>query len=358
MAHTERIYDATVWFEPSFLSAARHCVRQLHRFGLRAKLVSFGCSDLLATKTRSRSIVLLVPSWWEHNDLLEPHVDVGALFMVLSPRSSPMLVSLLARWFDCSVWDLRDCWTDHSAWFAICKSLMLKGVQQEVNVVAGDSLGRSRIKQRTIKSYDTIAEKFTDYWFDEPPRDVIETFCKLLPRSSRILDAGCGPGHHARFIASAGHTVIGVDLSVGMLSQAKRRVSGVTFERMDIESLSFPPGTFHGIWCAAAVLHLPRENLVQTLQGFKCALRKGGILGLNFQIGRPSELVQRDGDERFFEYYDDSTVPTLFLRSVGFEVLSTHIGETTRNTHEIDMRLTWCTIYARVTGSAVQCAGR
>ena len=31
----------------------------------------------------------------------------------------------------------------------------------------------------------------------------------MVPRRSRILDAGCGPGRHAGYLHAAGHTVVG-----------------------------------------------------------------------------------------------------------------------------------------------------
>src|SRR5262249_42846779 len=85
--------------------------------------------------------------------------------------------------------------------------------------------------------------------------------------------------------------------------------------------------------------------LTHVLENFLRVLTPSGTLGLNFQVGRRSELVQRGHDRRFFEYYESAEVAAL-LERVGFSVDETVYGETTRNTHELDLILKWSTIYA------------
>ena len=44
-----------------------------------------------------------------------------------------------------------------------------------------------------------------------------------LPEGARILDVGCGTGRHSVELAKRGYRVTGLDLSQGMLAQARRR---------------------------------------------------------------------------------------------------------------------------------------
>ena len=62
-----------------------------------------------------------------------------------------------------------------------------------------------------------------------------------LPQGSRILDMGCGTGRHAVELAKRGHSVTGVDLSSGMLAQAKEAASqaGVEVEWMHADATEF-----------------------------------------------------------------------------------------------------------------------
>jgi SAM-dependent methyltransferase len=209
---------------------------------------------------------------------------------------------------------------------------------------SGPSLNHYRLKTRTMVSYDHIAEKFADRWFDHPPSRPLELFAGHLARSGHVLDAGCGPGHHARWLAERGHDVMGVDLSAGMLRIARSRVPTAAFRRMDLQSLRFPPGIFDGIWCAGAAMHIPREEIVTVLRGFRRLLRPGGVIGLNMQVGRRSELVEYENDRRFFEYYRDSGELAVLAARAGLDVVAADLGVTTRNTHGLDLVLTWATL--------------
>jgi SAM-dependent methyltransferase len=47
-----------------------------------------------------------------------------------------------------------------------------------------------------------------------------------LAQDDRVLDLGCGWGRHLRLLAEAGHDVIGIDLSLPLLSRARSRGGG------------------------------------------------------------------------------------------------------------------------------------
>jgi SAM-dependent methyltransferase len=207
-------------------------------------------------------------------------------------------------------------------------------------------LDRESLKRDTIRSYDWIAEKFTDQWFDHPPLVALEKMMALLPPHSSILDAGCGPGHHARFLARRGHEVTGIDLSGGMLDMARKSVRAVTFARMDAQDLRFSPQSFDGVWCAGMASHIPREEIVNLFLGFRRVLKRSGVLGINLQVARQSEIVNLEKDCRFFEYYRDQSEIVRLLRKAGFDEIGNDYGETTRNTHELDLTLKWVTVYA------------
>ena len=53
-----------------------------------------------------------------------------------------------------------------------------------------------------------------------------------LPSGSSILDMGCGTGRHSVELAKRGYAVTGVDLSAGMLAEARKaaETAGVTVE--------------------------------------------------------------------------------------------------------------------------------
>jgi trans-aconitate methyltransferase len=56
----------------------------------------------------------------------------------------------------------------------------------------------------------------------------------LHPRpGERVLDLGCGTGHHAAVIASRGAAVVGMDLDDSMLAKARQEYPGVRFVKAD-----------------------------------------------------------------------------------------------------------------------------
>lgn len=71
------------------------------------------------------------------------------------------------------------------------------------------------------------------------------------------VDAACGTGRHAEYLASLGHTVIGVDTSPEMLEAARRKVPRGTFHEADIRDLLLPDDSADIVLCAVALSHVP-----------------------------------------------------------------------------------------------------
>jgi ubiquinone/menaquinone biosynthesis C-methylase UbiE len=90
------------------------------------------------------------------------------------------------------------------------------------------------------------------------------------------LDAACGTGRFAEFLAKRGHQIIGVDTSPGMLAHARRRVSAGEFHVAELDRLPLPDDSADVIVCALALVHVPRLHPV--LAEFARVLRPGGDL--------------------------------------------------------------------------------
>jgi SAM-dependent methyltransferase len=307
VASSHRTFDLALWSAVADRRAARQAARQLTGLGWRVRLMD-GAQP--AAAANARVSMLLLDGQRTPGDLLPD--------LLVARSLTPALLGRLA----------------------------LAGRRSEDQVDVRQPLGAPHVHRANMASYDAIAEPFAERWFAHPPMRELEHFLARLPRRSRVLDAGCGPAHHAALMARAGHDVIGIDASAGMLRQARLRAAQVRTARMSLDALCFRAGAFDAVWCAAAILHVPREHLPQVLAGFRRVLRPGGWLGLNFQVGRGSEVVERGADRRFFEYYPDARSVIRELRRAGFTVDSTLCGETGRNTHGLDLTLRWATVYA------------
>lgn len=109
--------------------------------------------------------------------------------------------------------------------------------------------------------------------------------------SRRILDLGCGPGEHARFLAARGFEVVGVDSSPSMLQRAEAgaRSSSVRFVSGDLADLDrLVSGPFGGAICVGNTLPSlrTRDLLSRMLRALRDLLLPGGTIVfqlLNYQ---------------------------------------------------------------------------
>lgn len=76
------------------------------------------------------------------------------------------------------------------------------------------------------------------------------------------LDAACGTGRHAAYLAALGHTVIGVDSSPDMLAIAQTKVPGGEFHVGDMHRLPVADAQVDVVVCALALMHVPDLQVV------------------------------------------------------------------------------------------------
>jgi malonyl-CoA O-methyltransferase len=78
-------------------------------------------------------------------------------------------------------------------------------------------------------------------------------------RGLMVADIGCGTGRHALAMAAAGATVVGLDMSVGMLAQARTKAAdaAVHLVRHDLtQRLPFRSAVFDRVTCCLVLEHV------------------------------------------------------------------------------------------------------
>ena len=108
----------------------------------------------------------------------------------------------------------------------------------------------------------------------------------MLPRGSRVLDAGCGPGRVGGWLAGAGHTVVGVDGDPVLIAAAEADHPGPRWVVGDLAELDLGE-EFDAVVCAGNVMtFLAPSTRGEVLRRFRGHLAPGGRAAIGFGAGR------------------------------------------------------------------------
>lgn len=174
-----------------------------------------------------------------------------------------------------------------------------------------------------VSTYDKIADKYTQQYFNDlTDATYIDKFIALLPKNSKVLDVGCGPGTFTKYLLERGFDVEGVDLSSKMLRIAKEKLPRAKFTQMDMRKLKYLNESFDGLLVAYSLIHIPSEEIPDTLRGFYRILKSGGVALIIAQKGEPDKIVEeplKKGEKIFINFFTKDRL-TKFLREIGFKI--------------------------------------
>jgi len=147
----------------------------------------------------------------------------------------------------------------------------------------------------TRASYDAVAAAYADQFSEElrhKPLDraLLAAFAEQVrpagSQRSRVWDVGCGPGQVTAFLAGLGLDAAGVDLSDGMVAQARARHPDLEFRTGSMTALPAPDGSWDGLVSFYSLIHLIDDADVRTaLAEFRRVLAAGGLLLLAVHAG-------------------------------------------------------------------------
>lgn len=159
----------------------------------------------------------------------------------------------------------------------------------------------------------------------ESTRSLLE-MCQPKP-TTRVLDAGCGPGITSCLIASQyGSKVIGVDISPVMIDYANRKAEKldltgkVRFQIADILDLPFSEGEFDLVIAESILTPLPGDKSL-ALRELVRVLSPGGLLAINesvLDIEAPEELHQAMAEHPAIQGYFTSQTLQNIIEDQGF----------------------------------------
>lgn len=149
------------------------------------------------------------------------------------------------------------------------------------------------------ETYNSIANKYNELYLEKDPKDckrVIQKFISLVPKKSKILDAGSGIGNYSKIFSEHGYTVIGLDFSDEMINISKKNDPKAKFYKGDIISLPFHDKSFDAIWCHFVLVNLTKADVKKTIKEFYRVLKPDGILYFNYFNGDIEEIIPESLD--------------------------------------------------------------
>ncbi|MEI6053777.1 MAG: methyltransferase domain-containing protein [Candidatus Saccharibacteria bacterium] len=153
----------------------------------------------------------------------------------------------------------------------------------------------------------------------EACRAEFEQYRELLP-NGKILDLGCGTGRDASLFLAENYDYTGIDLSDGMIDEAKKLFPAGKFEAMDLCDLKFNDQSFDGIWSFAAYLHIPKKDISDAIKEANRVLKLGGIGYITIKKGNFESYLGEGGSKRYWAFYGKNQFAKI-LQDNGFEII-------------------------------------
>ena len=134
---------------------------------------------------------------------------------------------------------------------------------------------------------------------------------KPLCLGREVLEVGCGTGMILKEIAPFARRAVGVDISHGMLEQARAR--GLDVVEGNATELPFPDASFDVVYSFKVLAHV--EQIHRAMSEVSRVLRPGGVAALEFynkhslryvikRLKRPHKVAEAVTDDQVFTRYD------------------------------------------------------
>lgn len=178
----------------------------------------------------------------------------------------------------------------------------------------------------------------------------------MPPKSGDVvLDIGTGTGtiaYRAASLVGPNGRVVGIDLSTGMLNQAKARLAESGFDNLefvlaDAEQVSFPDNRFDRMYCASAFFCI--LDPLSTLRRWHRFLKPDGILGFHaqpetsyFWVREARKVFKRHG----YPYLINDATATIeksekLLKDAGYRAVDIRVEESGFYKSAEDARNSW-----------------
>lgn len=139
-------------------------------------------------------------------------------------------------------------------------------------------------------SYDSAADAYAEHLATELvhkplDRHLLNRFAEDARGRGLVADLGCGPGHVARHLQEQGVSVVGIDLSPGMIRVASGLHPKIEFRVGDMTRLDLPDAHLAGIVAFYSIVHFSPDELEAVFRETRRVLMPGGLALISFHLG-------------------------------------------------------------------------
>lgn len=174
-------------------------------------------------------------------------------------------------------------------------------------------------------SYDAIASDYVEQQVNPLYPNSFETFLlnyfiQQIDAQKTVCDVGCGPGQVAAYLHEQAIPTIGIDLSSGMVAQARKLHPDIRFQQGDMCTLPFADGEVAAVTAFYAIIHIPREEVVSALAELHRVIQRNGYLLLSFYLGKKADHRSQWFDKAVSLDFISFTLPEMkrYLHEAGF----------------------------------------
>lgn len=166
--------------------------------------------------------------------------------------------------------------------------------------------------------------------------ETVEKLVRLLHASSEsmLLDLGCGTGNYTAALQQVTQSVLGIDMSIGMIKQARAKFPELQLVCGDVTNIPFDSETFDGAFTIQVLHHVKKKDTF--LREAHRVLRKDGYLAVDscshkqmrafwyyhyFPKGLEADLTRIPDSDRIV-----SLLERAGFSDVGIEICYTDVG--------------------------------
>lgn len=133
--------------------------------------------------------------------------------------------------------------------------------------------------KQVLAAYEQLGKAYLAHRQSLKSDSYVRLLLKQLAKNSLILDVGCGAGVPVDdLLIKAGHEVVGIDLSPGLIKIARKLVPQASYLVGDMQQLKPNEYLVDAVVCLFALFHVPRSDHARLIKTFASFLPINGWL--------------------------------------------------------------------------------